>query len=234
VDTATYTLLLDFGEGYEDFSDRIIMAESYKPRICIGKAGAHEIQTVQLKLHQAAGLSARLLTATNPIPAKLLRLETPVMTGVVRPFVSTKALLNRMDPISISILDMSATLEQYVFDSQRWTNFTLVNRSDVGASLIHKLFLEAGVPSSDVLVDFDRSEIIPCYSLSNGDYISDRIQEALYEYGLTYRATENGQYRILDISQDTIIPDVTLYSEDLRNELLPSRNDSSQKGAVVK
>lgn len=234
MDIATYTLHLDFGDGWEDFSDRIILSDGYTPRICIGKAGAHEIQTVSLKIHRSAGLGARLATADDPIPAKLLRDGVPVMIGIIRPFNSSKAALNRMEAISLSILDRSATLEQYVFDSKRWMGLTLINRSNPSSSLIHKLFVEAGVEESDILVDFDRSEVIPCYALSNGEYISNRIQEALYEYGLTYRATAEGKFLIMDIAQDEVTPALTINADDLRTEFTLVRSDSSRKGAVVR
>jgi hypothetical protein len=234
MDKATYTLHLDFGSGWEDFSDRIILTDGYTPRLCIGKGGSHEIQTVTLKLHKAAGIGARLVTHDGNIPAKLYRNGIPVMTGIVRPYTTTRATLKRMDPVSLSILDRSATLEQYVFESRRWTNLVLIDRGNVTHSLVHKLFLEAGVAASDILVDFDRIEVIPCYSLSNGDYISDRIQEALYEYGLTYRATPDGRFLILDISQDLVVPDLTIRTEDLRTEFSLARKDSSRKGSVVR
>lgn len=234
MDKAAYTLHLDFGSGWEDFSDRIILSDGYTPRICIGKAGAHEIQTVNLKIHKSAGLGARLATTDDPIPARLLRNGLSVMTGIIRPFNTSKAALNRMEAIGLSILDRSATLEQYVFDSKRWTNLTLINRANPTNSLIHKLFAEAGVQESDILVDFDRTEVIPCYALSNGEYISNRIQEALYEYGLTYRATAEGRFRILDIAPDQVTPDLTIRSADLRTEFALVRSDSSRKGAVVR
>jgi len=234
MESATYTLLLDFGSGWEDFSDRILLADGYTPRACIGRDGSHEIQTVDLKIHRAVGLSARLMTADGDIPARLLRDGESVMTGIVRPYTTSRVVLNRMDPLSLSILDMSATLEQYVFDTKRWTGLTLIDRTTPGNSLIHRLFLEAGVAASDVLVDFDRSECIPFYSLDNGDYVSERLQEALYEYGLTYRATADGQFRILDIAPDTIAAGVTLTTADLRSQLSLGRSDSSQKGAIVK
>ncbi|MDT4761816.1 hypothetical protein [Sphaerochaeta sp. PS] len=234
MDKATYTLHLDFGSGWEDFSDRVILAEGYAPRLCIGKGGTHEIQTVTLKVHRSIGLGARLATTDDPVPAKLLRNGLSVMTGIIRPFNASKASLNRMEPISLSILDRSATLEQYVFDSMRWTNLVLIDREDVQRSLIHKLFAAAGVDEPEILVDFDRAEVIPSYALSNGEYISDRIQEALYEYGLTYRATAEGRFRILDISQDLIVPDITIRAADLRTGFTLTRSDSSHKGAVVK
>ena len=234
MDKATYTLLLDFGSGWEDFTEKIVLQEGYVPRSCIGREGKHEIQTVALKIHKGAGLSARLVQAENDIPAKLLRNGIVVLRGIVRPYTTSRAVLNRMDPVTLSILDMSATLEQYVFDTQYWTNLVLINRADVSASLIHKLFAEAGVEASDVLVDFDRIEQIPHYALSNGEYLSDRIQEALYEYGLTYRATSDGKFRILDISPDAITPAETIGTAQLRTEFSLSRNDSSQKGAIVK
>ena len=234
MDKATYTLLLDFGSGWEDFTEKIVLQEGYVPRSCIGREGKHEIQTVALKIHKGAGLSARLVQAENDIPAKLLRNGIVVLRGIVRPYTTSRAVLNRMDPVTLSILDMSATLEQYVFDTQYWTNLVLINRTDVSVSLIHRLFAEAGVEASDVLVDFDRIEQIPHYALSNGEYISDRIQEALYEYGLTYRATSDGKFRILDISPDAITPEATIGTAQLRTEFSLSRNDSSQKGAIVK
>ena len=101
-------------------------------------------------------------------------------------------------------------------------------------SLVHRLFAEADIRASDILVDFDREETIPYYALSNGDYISDRIQEALYEYGLTYRATLDGKFRILDISPDEITPEATIGTTQLRTEFSLARSDSSQKGSVVK
>jgi len=234
MDKATYILHLDFGSGWEDFSDRIILADGYTPRICIGKGGAHEIQTVDLKIHKAAGLGARLATADEPVPARLLRNGLVVMVGIIRPYNTSRAALNRMDAIGITILDRSATLEQYVFDSKRWTGLTLINRSNPPASLIHRLFAEAGVQEGDVLVDFDRSEAVPCYSLSNGETVSNRIQEALYEYGLTYRATAEGKFRILDIAPDEVLPQLTIRSVDLRTEFSLVRSDSSRKGAVVR
>lgn len=234
MDIAEYSFHLDFGSGWEDFSDRIILSDGYTPRICIGKAGAHEIQTVNLKIHRSAGLGARLATADDPIPAKLLRGGVPVMIGIIRPFNTSKASLKRMETISLSILDRSATLEQYVFDSKRWTNLTLINCGNPGTSLIHKLFAEAGVDASDILVDFDRGEVIPCYALSNGEYVSNRIQEALYEYGLTYRATAEGKFLIMDIAQDEITPALTIHADDIRTEFSLVRSDSSRKGAVVR
>lgn len=235
MDIAEYSFYLDFGDGWEDFSDRIILSDGYTPRICIGKGGAHEIQTVSLKIHRSAGLGARLAITDDPIPAKLLRGGVPVMIGIIRPFNSSKASLNRMEALSLSILDRSATLEQYVFDSKRWTNLTLINRADPETSLIHKLFMEAGVvDSADILVDFDRGEVIPCYALSNGEYISAMIQEALYEYGLTYRATAEGKFLIMDIAPDEITPALTIHNDDLRTEFSLVRSDSSRKGAVVR
>lgn len=234
MDIATYTLHLDFGSGWEDFSDRIILADGYTPRLCIGSGGTHEIQTVNLKIQRSAGLCARLASTDDSVPAKLLRNGSPVMTGIIRPYNTSKAVLNRMEPIAISILDRSATLEQYVFESRRWTDLVLINRTDLSHSLVHLLFAEAGVNPSDVLVDFDREESLPCYALSNGDYISDRIQEALYEYGLTYRATADGRFRVLDIASDAIMPEITLRTDDLKTEFSLNRRDSSRKGAVVR
>ncbi|MDT3359119.1 MAG: hypothetical protein LIR47_07215 [Spirochaetota bacterium] len=88
--------------------------------------------------------------------------------------------------------------------------------------------------ASDILVDFDRTEVIPCYALSNGEYISARIQEALYEYSLTYRATAEGRFRILDIAPDQVTPNLTIRTADLRTEFALTRSDSSRKGAVVR
>lgn len=234
MDQATYKLELNFGQGWEDYTDKIILTDGYAPRLCIGKGGAHEIQTLTVKILQSRVLGLRLATAEDPIPARLFRNGLSVLTGIVRPYTTTKATLNRVEPISITILDQSATLEQYVFDSVRWTNLTLINRSDVGTSLIHKLFLEAGVSPSDILVSFDRPEVIPFYSLSNGEYISDRIQEVLFEYGLTYRATESGKFQIIDIAPEALIPEVTIGTADIRTELSLTRSDSSNKGAIVK
>lgn len=234
MDIATYSLFLDFGSGFEDFTEKILLQDGYAPRACIGKAGRHEIQTVTLRLQHSAGLSARLSQAEDDIPARLLRNGQVVMLGIVRPYNTSRAALNRMDPITLSIMDRSAALEQYVFDTKRWTALTLLNRSDTSTSLVHRLFAEAGVEASDVLVDFDMAETIPYYALSNGDYISDRIQEALYEYGLAYRATLDGKFRILDISPDEIVPSLTLHTPDLRTEFSLTRSDSSQKGSIVK
>ncbi|MBI9095587.1 MAG: hypothetical protein JEY71_11955 [Sphaerochaeta sp.] len=232
---ATYTLFLDFGSGFEDFSDRIILSEGYTPRLCIGREGKHEIQTVRVRLHRSAGLGARLATTTDDhIPARFLRNGIPVMTGVVRPYNTSKAALNRMEAITLTILDRSATLDQYVFESRRWTNLVLIDCTDLSHSLVHLLFAEAGVDPSEVLVGFDRSEVIPCYALSNGDYIGSRIQEVLYEYGLTYRATADGRFLIIDIAQDVIIAATTIRTEDLRTEFSMTRSDSSQKGSIVR
>jgi hypothetical protein len=234
MDIATYTLYLDFGSGWEDFTEKILLQEGYVPRVCIGKEGRHEIQTVKVKLQRSAGISARLTQKDDDIPAKLLRDGQLVMTGIVRPYNTSRAVLNRMDPVSLSIMDRSATLEQYVFETKLWTGLSVVDRTDTAKSLIHILFAEAGVENSDILVDFDREESIPYYALSNGEYISDRIQEALYEYGLTYRATVDGKFRILDISTDTIIPGLTLHTTDIRTEFSLARSDNSQKGSIVK
>lgn len=231
---ATYTLLLDFGSGWEDFSDRILLADGYVPRVCIGRDGSHEIQTVELKVHHAIGLSARLMLAEGDVPARILRDGSNVMRGIVRPYATSRVTLKRMDPLSLSVLDMSATLERYVFDTVRWTGLTLIDRASPGTSLIHRLFGEAGIAASDVLVGFDRSESIPFYSLDNGDYVSDRLQEALYEYGLTYRATADGRFEIIDISPETIVPQLSIGTGDLLTELSLTRSDSSQKGTVVR
>ena len=230
----TYNLLLDFGSGWEDFSDRIILSDGFLPRVCIGREGNHEIQTVQLKVHNAAGLSSRLMLAEDDVPALLSRDGSTVMRGLVRPFTTTRVVLNRMEPLALSILDMSATLERYVFDTVRWTDLSLIDRSNVESSLIHLIFAAAGVPASDVLVHFDRSESIPFYSLDNGDIVSDRLQEALYEFGLTYRATVEGRFEIIDISPETIVPQISIGTDDLLTELSLTRSDSSQKGTVVR
>jgi hypothetical protein len=234
MDKATYNLYLDFGSGWEDFTEKILLQAGYIPRVCIGKAGRHEIQTVTLKLQRSAGISARLAQADDDIPAKLLRNSQTVMAGIVRPYNTSRAVLNRMDPISLSIMDRSATLEQYVFETKMWTGLKLIDRTDASVSLVHKLFAEAGVEDLDVLVDFDRTEPIPYYALSNGDYLSERLQEALYEYGLTYRATTDGKFRILDVSGNAIAPALTLHTSDIRTEFSLTRSDSSQRGSIVK
>ena len=110
MDIANYTLALDFGSGFEDFTDKILLQDGYTPRVCIGKAGRHEIQTVKLRLQHSEGISARLSQAEDYIPARLLRNEQVVMLGIVRPYNTSRAILNRMDPITLSIMDMSATL----------------------------------------------------------------------------------------------------------------------------
>jgi hypothetical protein len=168
MDRATYNLYLDFGSGWEDFTEKILLQEGYVPRVCIGKDGRHEIQTVTLKLQRSAGISARLAQADDDIPARLLRNGQLVMLGIVRPYNTSRAVLNRMDPVSLSIMDRSATLEQYIFETKRYTGLSLLDRVDTSKSLIHIMFSEASVEASDVLVDFDRTEQIPYYALSNG------------------------------------------------------------------
>lgn len=217
MDTAKYTLILTFGDQTVDYSDQLL-AESIKRKLCIGKAGKHEIQTCDFQLKNSVGVTTRIFTANEDILAVLKRDGEPYFTGVIRPYARQKITQMRSEPISLQILDNSKLLEKSVFGnveglttapkegtvfSQRWQNVSLINRSNPNRSLVHLLFHAAKL-SIDYTVHcpFDRTESFPLFMLKKDDTLSDVIDTLLYEYGLTYRATESGDFKIMDLAPD--------------------------------
>ena len=233
MDIANYTIEFNFTGSWVDYTDKIILADGYKIRKSIGKDGKHEIQKLTFKIHNPLAISAMILTSDSDIPARMKRNGTIIFDGFIRPFTSTRIALKRMEAISLTILDKSIELEQYVFESKQWSNLTLIDSVTPENSLIHKLFLEAGVIASNIEVVSDRAEIIPYYKLNNGDYLNNRIEEALYEYGLNYRYKGNDVYEIIDLSTETLIADYTLDETDIIDSLNPTKSDNSQKGVIV-
>ena len=230
---ATYQLLMDFGSGYTDYTDKVILSDGFKLREAIGKDGTHEIQTCSFRLHNSLEISPLIFTAEDDIPAKVLKDGVEIFRGIIRPYASVEVIQTRVDPISLSILDESALLEQYVFESKVYQGKKVLDPSDTENSLLHLLFAEAGIAESDITTSETISEEIPWYKLEQGGYISDAIQDVCYEYGLQWRALMSGGYEIISIVHD----EITAYQEvlygDVKDSLQVEKADSSQKGVIV-
>ena len=231
---ATYLLLLDFGEGWVDHTNKVILSDGFKIREAIGKDGVHEIQTCTFRLHNSLEISPLVFTSESDIKARLIRDGEEIFRGVIRPYASVEVIQKRMEPISLSILDESVLLEQYIFDSVVWSGCKVLDPSETEKSLLHKLFAEAGVESEEIITSVTIPEVIPWYKLEQGGYISDAIQDVCFEYGLQYRAFLDGSgFEIISIAHDEITIDHSLTAADIRDSLRVEKADNSQKGVIV-
>ncbi len=238
---------MTFGDQIVDYSDQLL-AESIKRKLCIGKAGKHEIQTCDFQLKNSAGVTSRIFTSTEDIQAVMKREGEPYFIGVIRPYVRQKITQKRSEPISLQIMDNTKLLEKTIFGkvdvlssdsikegtvfAQRWTSLELINTANHEKSLVHKLFAAANLTYEYVLdCPFNRSEFFPLFQIKKGEILSEVIETALYEYGLTYRATEAGNFEIIDIAQTTPVAESQI--TEFYNSLSINRSDIKNDGVTI-
>lgn len=232
---STYTLLLDFGQGYEDFSTTL-MADGFNPKVAVGAGGKHQTQTCQFMV-RGEEITAKLYSATENVKAQLKRDGVNLFTGLIRPYISYSAEGIDIGKVSVEIIDYSELLDAYVYYKNEYVNkgameasyenYYIFNPSDTSKSIVHALASMCGITNvygGAVLKQ------ISLFELPGDSYVKDVLEDLLYQHQLDYRFDANGGMEIIstDITKGTVAT-VT----DFRNKFNHSKADSSNEGCLL-
>lgn len=232
---STYTLLLDFGQGYEDFSTTL-MADGFKPKVAVGAGGKHQTQTCQLMV-RGEEITAKLYSATENVKAQLKRDGENLFTGLIRPYISYSAEGIDIGKVSVEIIDYSELLDAYVYYKNEYVNkgameasyenYYIFNPSDTSKSIVHALASMCGITNvygGAVLKQ------ISLFELPGDSYVKDVLEDLLYQHQLDYRFDANGGMEIIstDITKSTVAT-VT----DFKNKFNHNKADSSNEGCLL-
>ena len=189
---STYTLLLDFGQGYEDFSSTL-MAEGFNPKIAVGAGGKHQTQTCQLMV-RGETITSKLYGATENVKAQLKRDGENLFTGLIRPYISYSAEGIDIGKVSVEIIDYSELLDTYVYFKNEYAdrgameatyeNYYIFSPSNPSKSIVHALAGKCGITN---LVGNAVTKQISLFELPGDSYVKDVLEDLLYQHQLDYR-----------------------------------------------
>lgn len=232
---STYTLLLDFGQGYADYSSTL-MAEGFNLKEAVGAGGKHQTQTCQLMIRDEA-LTSRLYGATENVKAQLKKDGAFIFSGIIRPYISYTAQGIDIGKVSIEIIDFSELLDVYVYPKNEYVDkgameaefegFYVFNPSQPTKSLVHKL---AGLCGISSIVGDSYTKVISQFVLPGDSYIKDVLEDLLYQHELDYRFLADGTMKIISTS---ISSEPTVTCTDFRNSFKHQKSDSSDEGCLL-
>ena len=230
-----YILLLDFGQGYEDYSSTL-MAEGFNPKVAVGAGGKHQAQTCQLMV-RGESITSKLYSATENVKAQLKRDGENLFTGLIRPYISYSAEGIDIGKVSVEIIDYSELLDTYVYFKNEYAdrgameatyeNYYIFSPSNPSKSLVHALAGKCGIAN---ITGNAVTKQISLFELPGDSYVKDVLEDLLYQHQLDYRFNADGDMEIISTKiTGSTVATVT----DFRNKFNHNKADSNNEGCLL-
>lgn len=239
----SWTLKLKFDKDDTEYSADILEGATLKE--CVGEKGKHATQSCSLSIYDPI-LAAKIFNATENVDAKIMNGTDCFFEGIIRPYATLSAEMNRENPIQLEVIDYTEILRSYIYtnldgidglteeerakciESRVWTNKTvngiihdLLDLSKVKGKVSY-VIPGSGAAATD----------IPYFSLEAGKYLDDIIEDFLYNYSYDFRFTP-GKLTVFStavVDKDHVATPATVDLSSFNLSFEVERDDVSKDG----
>jgi len=239
----SWTLKLKFENDDIEYSADILEGATLKE--CVGEKGKHATQSCSLSIYDPF-LAAKIFNATENVDAKIMNGTTCFFEGIIRPYATLSAEMNRENPIQLEVIDYTEILRSYIYtnldgieglteeeraeciESRVWTNKTI-------AELIQLLFDLSKVKGKVTYVIPEDTRVKKYFSLEAGKYLDDIIEDFLYNYNYDFRFTP-GKLTVFStavVDKDHVATPATVNLSSFNLSFEVERDDVSKDGVKL-
>lgn len=239
----SWILKLKFEGDNTEYSADILEGATLKE--CVGEKGKHATQSCSLSIYDPL-LAAKIFNASKDVDAKIMNGDACFFEGIIRPYATLSAEMNRENPIQLEVIDYTEILRSYIYtnldginglteeerakciESRVWSNKTITE-------LIQLLFNLSKVKDKVTLVIPTDTRVKKYFSLEAGKYLDDIIEDFLYNYSYDFRFTPGKltvfSTAVVDANHVSTPATVDLSSFNLSFEV--ERDDVSKDGVKL-
>ncbi len=239
----SWTLKLKFEDDDIEYSADILEGATLKE--CVGEKGKHATQSCSLSIYDPI-LAAKIFNATENVDAKIMNGTKCFFEGIIRPYATLSAEMNRENPIQLEVIDYTEILRSYIYtnldgieglteeeraeciESRVWTNKTI-------SELIQLLFDLSKVKGKVSYVIPEDTRVKKYFSLEAGKYLDDIIEDFLYNYSYDFRFTP-GKLTVFStavVDKDHVATPATVNLSSFNLSFEVERDDVSKDGVKL-
>jgi hypothetical protein len=206
-----YTLELDFGAGWVDYSSYLFGRNPIKRTRAVYNELKPVVSSCQFVLSRNVALVNALMTTAQDVPIRILKDLSAYFLGYVRPTLKTKVKASGgLESIVLEAVDIWYKLDQTVGTSRSYTNIQVSKPSDKPNSLLHQLFYDAGILDANLVLS-EILAIVPTLTLTRGDgNYRTVVEQVIMESGYSAMVNVSGAIELYDTGPATILPLYTL------------------------
>ncbi len=232
---AAFTVEIDHGSGYTDYSDIALKPTIQRKKLLWNKL-TPAINSVTLKLTYNATLYNALLSATGEVSIRIKKDSVDYFIGIIRKNFDI-SVRTRVDPIKITAVDRGELLKRDIDSNLAYVGKDVVDIGDTTNSIVHLLLRDHGDFDDNTFVNITSSvaKTIDYYVVLQTEKKKywNEIQRLLYEFGYTFNFNDSGKFDIYQFAKATVTAGDTIDNDDMIGQIKTKKVPESFEAASV-